>query len=403
MTRFRLPLLLAIALPGIAPAATLLVGPGLTYARPCDALTKAQPFDTVEIDGTQTYRGDACRITASNLTIKGVRGRPKIDAGGKNADGKGTWVITGNDVTVDNVEMFGSAVSDRNGAAIRLEGNNFTLRNSFLHDNENGVLTGASPTSRLVMEFNEFGHNGSGDGYSHNVYVGQVASLVFRHNYSHDAHIGHNLKSRAQINMVAYNRFSSLNKGETGSTAAGKPSYEIDLSNAGNAYVIGNVIQQPAEHSNSNMLAYGLESPGKPGDKLYVVNNTFINDAHAGTFVLIGEKVTAAALLQNNFFSGKGTVTNQQRATQTANYQGTEADFVNRAAYDLHPNENRRVINAGAEPPKLESGISLAPTRQYKHVAGGEPRPVIGALDVGAYQTVIVQESKKPWYNILKN
>jgi hypothetical protein len=59
--------------------------------------------------------------------------------------------------------------------------------------------------------------------------------------------------------MIAYNRFSSLPVRATGSTAAGQPSYEIDLPNAGTTYVIGNVIQQPSVNQNPGMLAYGEE------------------------------------------------------------------------------------------------------------------------------------------------
>jgi hypothetical protein len=93
--------------------------------------------------------------------------------------------------------MYGAKVPDKNGAALRLEGTNFTLRNSFLHDNENGILSNANTSSNIVIEYTEFGHNGYGDGYSHNLYIGNVGSLTFRYNYSHDANVGHNLKSRA--------------------------------------------------------------------------------------------------------------------------------------------------------------------------------------------------------------
>jgi hypothetical protein len=147
--------LVAIAATGGASAATLSVGPGKTYAAPCAAFARAQSGDLIQIDGGKTYSGDVCAIGASNLTIRGVNGRPKIDASGKNAQGKGTWVIQGNNVTVENVEMAGAAVPDRNGAALRIEGTNFTLRSSYLHDNENGILTGANDNSSIVIENTE--------------------------------------------------------------------------------------------------------------------------------------------------------------------------------------------------------------------------------------------------------
>jgi hypothetical protein len=377
--------LLGLAFASSASAATLSVGPGKTYATPCKAFAVAKSGDVVEITGNTTYSGDVCGIYASNLTVRGVNGRPKIDAAGKNAMGKGTWVVIGSNVTVDNVEMLGAKVADKNGAALRIDGTSFTLRNAFLHDNENGILTGANTASNILVEYTEFGHNGYGDGYSHNLYIGNVGSLTFRYNYSHDANVGHNLKSRARTNMIAYNRFSS---GIAGSTAIGKPSYEIDLPNAGTSYVIGNVIQQPALNGNPTMLAYGEEGASNTGKNLYVVNNTFLNDDSAhGTFVMVGSTVTVPALLQNNIFGGTGSVTTQTSAVQKTNYRSIAPGFVNRAAWDLRPLANALVTNAGSIPGTSVTGIALKPVGQYKHVAGGVARPVLGTLDIGAYES----------------
>jgi hypothetical protein len=185
--------------------------------------------------------------------------------------------------------------------------------------------------------------------------------------------------------MIAYNRFSS---GVAGSTAIGKPSYEIDLPNAGTSYVIGNVIQQPALHSNPTMLAYGEEGASNPGKDLYVVNNTFLNDDSVrGTFVQVGSTVTVPALLQNNIFGGTGSVTTQTSAVQKTNYRSIAPGFVNRAAWDLRPLANALVTNAGSIPGTSATGIALKPVGQYKHVAGGVARPVLGTLDIGAYES----------------
>lgn len=81
---------LLLAAAGSACAATLSVGPGKTYATPCRAFAAAKAGDLVEITGGVTYSGDVCAIYPSNLTIRGVNGRPRIDAAGKNALGKGT-------------------------------------------------------------------------------------------------------------------------------------------------------------------------------------------------------------------------------------------------------------------------------------------------------------------------
>ncbi|ATQ78968.1 hypothetical protein CR152_18410 [Massilia violaceinigra] len=329
-----------------------------------------------------------CGIYASNLIIKGVNGRPRIDAAGKNSMGKAIWVVVGNNVIIDNVEMYGAKVRDLNGAALRLEGTGFTLRNSFLHDNENGILSGANAASDIVIEGTEFGRNGYGTGQTHNLYIGKVRSLMFRGNFSHDAHVGHNLKSRAQTNYILYNRFSSLRPGETGSTAAGQPSYEIDLPNAGTSYVIGNVIQQPAANQNGAMLAYGEEGASNTGHDLYVVNNTFLNDDTArGVFVMVGSGVTKPVLLQNNIFSGIGTLSTQVSTVAKTNYRSVAPGFVNRAAYDLRPTASPLVVDAGTAPGVSATGYVLKPVAQYKHVAKSFARPVSGALDIGAYES----------------
>lgn len=371
---------------GTAAAATLSVGPGMTYATPCRAFAAALSGDTVEI-AAGTYTGDVCGIYAHNLTIRGINGRPKIDAGGKNAMGKATWVVVGNNMTIENVEMVGAKVPDLNGAALRLEGTGFTLRKSFLHDNENGILSGANLNSDVLIENTEFGHNGYGTGQTHNLYIGNVRKLTFRYNFSHDAIVGHNLKSRARVNHVLYNRFSSLAPGQTGSTLAGQPSYEIDLPNAGESYIIGNVIEQPAANQNPNMVAYGEEGASNPSHYLYVVNNTFLNDDTVrGNFVLVGSSVTKPILLQNNIFGGTGTLSNQAAAVSKTNYRSVAPGFVNRAAYDLRPTANAMVIDAGSLPGLSVTGVSLTPVAEYKHVALGMLRPLSGPLDIGAYE-----------------
>lgn len=373
----------AIAVP--ASAATLTVGPGKTYATPCQAFAASKTNDVIEIQGG-TYAGDVCAIYKSKLTIRGVNGRPVIDAAGRNALGKGTWVVVGSDIVIDNVEMLGSRVPDKNGAALRLEGTNFTLRNSFLHDNQNGILSGQNTASTVILENNEFGHNGHGDGYSHNIYIGKVAKLTFRHNYSHDANVGHNLKTRALYNTIAYNRFSSLRTGETGSTASGRPSYEINVPNGGTTYITGNVIMQPTSSNNPILVSYGEEGVGDRKTDLYVVNNTFVNDESSrGTFVVVKNAATPAKLI-NNLFSGYGAITNQTTAIKKTNFQSLAIGFVDRAGYDLTPLLNALIVNAGSAPGNSSGGLALKATSHYKHMASSSTRSTRGAIDIGAYE-----------------
>jgi hypothetical protein len=360
---------LLLAMASTAGAATLSVGPGKTYVAPCAAIAAAKDGDTIEIVGDWTYSGDVCAIARNNLTIRGVQGRPTIDAAGNQHGGKGIWVVTGNNITVENVEMLHAKVPDGNGAALRLEGTNFTLRRAFIHDNENGILSNANKNSNIVIEHSEFGHNGSGTGQTHNLYIGSAKSLTFRYNYSHDAVIGHDLKSRATVNMIAYNRFSSTPPGKTGSTASGKPSYEIDLPSAGTSFIIGNVIEQPAINDNSTLVAYGEEGATNPGQDLYVINNTFLNDFTGGTFLFVSGKVSTPALIQNNVFGGPGNLTTQASAIQKDNRRLEKPGFIDRAGFALRPLVNDVVRKAGPAADPWSSGIDPKGAAYKEHPA----------------------------------
>jgi hypothetical protein len=358
-------------------AATITVGPTGQYATPCAAIVAAQNGEIIEIDAAGSYTGDVCIIYASNLTLRGVNGRPHIAAGGNNAQGKGTWVIVGNDTLIENIEMSGAAVPSNNGAAIRQEGRNLTIRNCYFHDNQEGILTGPDPNSDILIEFSEFARNGFGDGLTHNMYIGNIRQFTLQFSYSHLANVGHLVKSRAATNYILYNRLTD----ETGTA-----SYELDLPNGGLSYVIGNIIQQSRTTRNPNLMAYEEEgpAPGNPSHDLYVVNNTFVNSLGRGQFVYIDPSDATPALLQNNFFTGGGAVTEQVSAVLTSNFVGTPL-FVNAAAYNYQLLAGSPGINAGTTP-GTAFGYSLIPAYQYVHPTCGEKRSTVGVVDIGAFE-----------------
>jgi hypothetical protein len=202
------------------------VGPSRLYTVPSAVSGLVADGDTVEIDAG-LYTGNVTKWFANNLVIRAVgNGYAHLEANGNYAEGKAIWVIKGADCTVEGIEFSGCKVPDHNGAGIRQEGKNLTLRNCFFHHNEMGILTSNDGVSDFLFESCEFSYNGFGDGYSHNIYVGSVNSLTMRFCYSHDAHVGHLVKSRARFNTLSYNRFT----GE-----GGDGSYEVDMPNGGRA------------------------------------------------------------------------------------------------------------------------------------------------------------------------
>ncbi|MEO8671828.1 MAG: hypothetical protein ABI411_10975 [Tahibacter sp.] len=371
-------LVLSITTGPIAWSQTLHVGPGQTYATPCAAIAAAIAGSTILIEASGNYAGNVCGWTKNGLTLRGVNGRAHIDAAGNNAQGKAIWVIAGNDTVVDNIEFSGCTVPDGNGAGIRQEGVNLTVRNAYFHDNQDGILAGDKAGSTILIENTEFLHNGSGTGQTHNLYINHVDTLIFRYNWSHGAYVGHLLKSRARQNFVLYNRLT----GEAGSTE----SYEINLPSGGTSYVIGNLIEQPATSPNGAMLDYFSEpADPNPAQELFVVNNTFVNNRSSGTFVQVNGAVSTAAILRNNIFHGGGTVSNQAIAVLDHNLATNAAIFVNAANYDYHLLAGVVAIDAGIDP-GTGLGQSLQPTQHYAHPLSAAARPTSGILDIGAYE-----------------
>lgn len=374
-------LLLAILGFGLANSANAItrnVGPGQSYATPCAAIAAASDGDTIQIDAAGSYNGDVCAWTKNALTLKGINGRPHIDAANQNAQGKAIWVISGNDTVVDNIEFSGCHVPDANGAGIRQEGVNLTVRHAYFHDNENGILAGDKSGSTITIESSEFAHNGAGDGRSHNLYINHVDKLIFQYNYSHGAYIGHLLKSRALQNDILYNRLS----GDPG----GSESYEINLPNGGLSYVIGNLIEQPTTSPNSAMLDYRSETDGmNADDRLFVVNNTFVNDKGVGTFLQIGAGTASAVVATNNIFYGGSTISSQPSTLLSHNYSGGNPMFVDIGNFNYRLEAGSAAIDAGIDPGS-GAGRSLLPTQEYVQPATSQLRPSNAAIDIGAYE-----------------
>jgi len=362
------------------PASTVrTVGPGRTYAKPCQAIAAARSGDTIQIDaaGNGTYDGDVCSWSTSNLTIEGVNGRAHIDAAGRNSGGKAIWVIGGDNTTVRNVELSGATVPDHNGAGIRQEGAGLTVVGSSFHHNENGILAGANPTSVITIDSSEFAHNGYGDGQSHNIYIGAVRSFVLRSSYSHDAEVGHLVKSRAASNSIRLNRLTQ--QGGTGS-------YELDLPNAGQSYVVGNLLQQGPSSQNSNLFAYGEEGVTNPSSQLTIVNNTFVNDKGSGAAVVVGSQVTSSVTAQNNISTGSSSFVTQAGAGLTTNCLTANPMFVDRDGFDYHLASGSPCIDAGS-PPGTGGGVPVTVNEQYVYDLGRVIRPVNGAaIDAGAFE-----------------
>ncbi len=367
---------------GVAQAATWAVGPGQSYTMPSQVSDLVGDGDTVNIEAG-VYPSDVARWQADNLVLRGVGGPAHLESNGLSWGGKAIWVIQGNNTTVERIEFSECVVPDHNGAGIRLEGLDLTVRHCWFHHNENGILCGEYHPSTVRIEYSEFSHHGYGDGYSHNLYIGNIDSLIFRHNYSHHADVGHELKSRAWVNVIEYNRI--------GNEADGTASREIDLPNGGQAYLIGNVIQQGLQSENSNIVGFGMEGLSNPGpQEFYAVNNTIVNEKANGSFFQAPAEVFFKAY--SNVLAGGGEFMPAWPANldTLANVRNTLIpwfQFMDPSTYDLHIDVSSPAHNVGFPAGYSNGGYPLVAWYEYVHPTASVLRCQHATLDAGAFET----------------
>ncbi len=375
-----LALLLLVASP--ASAATLTVGPGMTYSTIAAAAAAASAGDVVEISAG-TYHEEVV-WSDDALTIRGVGGEVVVDMTGRaltNQGGKGIFILDGADITVEGITFVGASVPDGNGAGIRWQGGGMlTVRGCTFRDNEDGILGGNHPDNVALVEDNEFVGNGLGSfGYTHSIYVSEIDTLTFRGNWSHDLaagpDIGHLFKSRAHHNYVLYNRL----------TAQGShSSYELQLPEGGIGYVIGNLIEQGSMGPNRTIISIGGDGMQWPDHHVFVVNNTIVNADTGGTFVNATAPIDLD--LVNNLFVGPGTVVSGGNVLRMSNNLTTDTSaLVDAASFDYHLAPGSMAIDMGIDPGS-DGAMSLAPVLQYLHPRATEGRSAVGPIDVGAYE-----------------
>jgi len=247
------------------------------------------------------------------------------------------------------------------------------VRNGVFRDNEAGLLTWNDPDSDIVVEHSVFARNGYGDGQSHNIYVGRVRSFTLRFSHSHDSHGGHEVKSRAAVNRILYNRLTDEEDGNS--------SYLVDLSEGGDGYVIGNEMLKGARAENPNAISYASERPGIETGRLWVVNNSVHNRYLNATFVR--NRSQRPVLVINNVLAGAPMSLKAGAVETVGNYQAPEHGLLDSARLDFGLKADSPLIDAGTDPGSAD-GVSLWPEYEYVHPATGRPRQRVAAIDIGA-------------------
>ena len=188
---------------------TLTVGAGCGYSTSAAAVAASQDGDVVQVKAG-TYVNDFAIINTS-ITLEAVGGRVNMVATEPPKNLKGMLTIgttsSSPDVTITGFSCSGVRIpkNDGNdGAGIRYQSGNLTLSDCQFSNNQDGLL--ATPltlgTGSISIDSSVFNHNGAGDGYSHNIYVGQVANFAITNSLIEDARAGHEIKSRALNSLI---------------------------------------------------------------------------------------------------------------------------------------------------------------------------------------------------------
>ena len=366
------------------------VGPTQKYTVPSAVASLVQDGDEVWIDPAE-YVGDVAIWRAHQLKLYRTPSAEQgsfaiLRADGNAAESKAIWVIKGNDCIVFGIDFRDCRVPDRNGAGIRAEGTNLTVTRCAFRKNQDGILAGNNLNSTILVEYSEFEQSGAGDGLSHAIYINHIKAFIFRFNYSHATEVGHECKSRAHFNYIAYNRLSNED---------GRGSRNLDLPNGGTSVVIGNIFHKGANAENGNVIGYGLEGLTDTVDNsLYISHNTVVSSRSLSTFLRMDSNTTRLHSVNNVFVGNITAMIGSAAVVDTVNNLAfrsvDDVGFLNPSVYDYRITASSplrgRAVEAGMATSTVPNyqDLPLTPSLIYVHPC--EDRIRISQRDVGAYE-----------------
>jgi hypothetical protein len=294
----------------------LTVGAGQQFSTLNAALTASQDGDTIAV-AAGTYTNDISTVTHS-VTIAGVGGLAHFQSTGLIANGKAILIDDAANLTIENLEFSGAQVADANGAGIRYETGNLTIKNSYFHDNQDGLLGSSSIAGgHVTIDGSTFTHNGAGDGQTHGLYIGQIASLTVTNSFFQDQLAGQDVKSRAAVNLIDHNRFIDTD------TSANATNYQIDLPNGGNDTVSNNTVLKADNPNNYAIVHFGGEV-ANPVGSLLIEGNNFYSQANPSV-VLTNQSLGQPIQILNNGIDLTNLNPIINGSTATATVSGTSA------------------------------------------------------------------------------
>lgn len=289
-------------------------------------------------------------------------------------------MIAGRRVVVENVELTGSRVPDKNGAGIRAEGGDLTLREVLIHGNEIGILSALDFKGELRIERSEFHSNvvpdweAAGVPPGHNIYVGEAKPFVLIGSWIHGAVDGHNVKSRASENRILYNRIED----DPGKAS----SYLVDIAEGAPTLLLGNLLIERAESPNRVILSIASEK-NAPTAPTVIAYNTIVRPT--AETVAVANRGSGPVRLINNLVVGPGRLAEGGVSVESG-LEVQRFPFADPGRGDFRPAPGSPAVDA-ALPARPWRKLRLDPIWQYRHPLNLEPRRPTGrGFDLGAFE-----------------
>ncbi|MGH7044212.1 MAG: hypothetical protein ACREFY_19070, partial [Acetobacteraceae bacterium] len=276
------------------------------YTTLAAALAASHSGDTINLPAG-VYANQTATLT-DNVTIQGTDGVAYLTATQPVANGLGILVVNASGtVTINNVSFSGAAIANAAGAdaaGIRYQGGNLVLTNDQFYANQDGILAtpNVAGTGSITIQNSTVTNNGvsdpavtSGYGFTHNLYIGDVANLTITASSVTAANVGHEVKSRALSTTITNSIIAD------GPTATA--SYSIDLPNGGAATIQGNTIQQGPASQNSILISNGEEGSLHSGS-LSILGNTIINNSSEPSSTAVVNDTAIPATVTGNLIAG---------------------------------------------------------------------------------------------------
>jgi hypothetical protein len=241
-------LLLALASPlaaqsGSGAGAFFVPERGRSFASLQDAVSAiGNGTGTIQI-APGTYR--QCAVQEAGEIAFVAREPGTVVLEGAACEEKAALVLRGRSARVEGIIFQNIRVPDANGAGIRLEQGDLTVRESLFRDSESGILAGNDGGGRVLVERSTFSGLGRCDrdlDCAHAIYIGAYGSLTVRSSRFERGRGGHYVKSRAARIEVAESSFDD--------SAGHLTNYMIDLPNGATGLIAGNVFVQGRDKEN---------------------------------------------------------------------------------------------------------------------------------------------------------